>query len=56
MTDMILPSIVQLTGLENISVIGHDNPAVNCGKAGGIHFENCHNFTINYRYKMGEVW
>ena len=44
--DVKLLSVVQLRGLQNISIIGHDNPTVNCDNAGGIHFERCHNCTI----------
>ena len=42
MTDMILPSIVRSSDLVNISIIGHENPTVNCDNAGGIHFDDCH--------------
>ena len=45
MTDVMLLSIVPLVGLENILIIGHDNPTVNCDNTGGIHFDNCHNCT-----------
>ena len=51
-TDAMLLSIVPLVDLENILIIGHDNPTVNCDNVGGIHFDNCH----NYRYHMEEVW
>ena len=44
--DVMLLSIVSLVGLENVSIIGHDNPTVNCDNAGGIYFDNCHNCTI----------
>ena len=50
-TDMMLLSIISLVGLENISIIGHDNPTINCNKTGGIYFDNCHNCTI-----MGIKW
>ena len=46
MMDVKLLSVVQLRGLQNISIIGHDNPTVNCDNAGGIHFEHCNNCTI----------
>ena len=45
-TDVILPSIVTLSGLENFTIIGNDNPTLNCDNAGGIHFDSCHNSTI----------
>ena len=49
--DMMLLSIVSLVGLENVSIIGHDNPTVNCDNVGGIYFDNCHNCTI-----IGITW
>ena len=45
-TDVILQSIVTLSGLENITIIGNDKNTVNCDNAGGIHFDHCHNCTI----------
>ena len=50
-TDVILLSIVLISGLENIAIIGHDNNAVNCDNAGGLHFDHCHNCTI-----IGIAW
>ena len=49
--DVMLLSIVSLVGLENVSIIGHDNPTVNCDNGGGIYFDNCHNCTI-----IGITW
>ena len=49
--DTQLLSIVPLQNLQNILIIGHDNPTVTCDNAGGIHLENCHNCTI-----MGITW
>ena len=46
MADVKLISVVHLRDLQNISIIGHNNPTVNCDNAGGIHFEHCHNCTI----------
>ena len=37
-SDVMLLSVVQLAGLENISIIGHD-PTVNCDNAGGINVQ-----------------
>ena len=45
-TDVMLLSFVSLVGLEDIAIIGYDNPTINCNNAGGIYFENCTNFTI----------
>ena len=49
--DVMLLSIVPLVDIENISIIGHGNPTVNCDNAGGIYFDNCHNCTI-----IGITW
>ena len=35
-TDVMLLSFVSLVGLEDIAIIGYDNPTVNCNNAGGI--------------------
>ena len=49
--DVMLLSVIQLVGLENISITGHNSPTVNCDNAGGIHFDNCHNCTV-----LGITW
>ena len=49
--DVMLLSILQLVGLENITITGNDNPTVNCDNSGGLYFENCHNCTV-----MGIIW
>ena len=46
MTDVMLLSVISLVDLENITIIGHDNPTVNCNNTGGIHFDHCRNCTI----------
>ena len=45
-TDVILQSIVTLSGLENVTIIGNDNATVYCDNAGGIYFDNCHDSMI----------
>ena len=49
-TDMTLSSLIKLSDLENVSVIGHNNPSnnptVNCKTVGGVHFTSCHNCII----------
>ena len=45
-TGMVLSSVVELTYLENILIIGYNNPTVQCGYSGGLHFASCHNVTI----------
>ena len=50
-TDVMLLSIIPLVGIENISIIGHNNPTVNCDNVGAIYFDDCHNCTI-----IGITW
>ena len=45
-TDVTLSSLVTVSDLENVSIIGHNNPTVNCISAGGIHFTCCNNCII----------
>ena len=42
-TDVVLPSLIKVSDLANVSIIGHDIPTVNCRNIGGIHFAFCHN-------------
>ena len=50
-TDVILSSLTKPSNLENVSVVGHNNPTVNCTDVGGIHFTFCHNCII-----QGIIW
>ena len=50
-TDVMLLSFVSLVGLEDIAIIGYDNPTINCDNSGGIYIENCTNCTI-----VGVTW
>ena len=50
MTDAQLSSVIQLVGLTNISIIGYNDPTVNCN-LGGFHFVS--SYTIMIR---GIVW
>ena len=45
-TDVTLSSLVIVSGLENVSIIGHNNPTVNCRSAGGINITFCNNCII----------
>ena len=45
-TDVTLTSVIHVSNLVNVSIIGHNNPTVNCRGAGGIHFTSCHNCII----------
>ena len=45
-SDMVLSSVIQLTHLKNVAIIGYNNPTVQCGHSGALHFVSSHNFTI----------
>jgi len=45
-TDVMLSSLIKASDLENVSIIGHNNPTVNCKNVGGIHFTFGHNYII----------
>ena len=45
-TDVTLSSLVTVSDLENVSIIGHNNPTVNCESAGGINVTFCNNCII----------
>ena len=42
-TDVMLSSLIRVSDIENITVIGHNNPTVNWKRFGGIHFKFCQN-------------
>ena len=42
-TDVTLSSRIKVLNLINVSMIGYNNPTVNCRNIGGIHFTFCHN-------------
>ena len=44
-TDVTLSSLIERSDLQNVSIIGHNNPTVNC-KTGGVQFTFCHNCII----------
>ena len=46
-----MSSLTKPSNLENISIVGHNNPTVNCTNVGGIHFTFCHNCII-----QGIIW
>ena len=41
---LFLPS--EVSNLENVSIIGHNNPTVNCQRSGRLHFTSCQNCII----------
>ena len=45
-TDVMFTTLINTSNLENVSIIGHNNPTVYCKRAGGIHFNFCHNCII----------
>ena len=45
-TDVTLSSVVLLSHLQNISIVGQENPTINCD-GGGLHLVYCHNCTID---------
>ena len=45
-TDVTLSSLTKPSNLENVSIVGFNNPNVNCTDGGGIHFTICHNCII----------
>ena len=45
-TDVTFSSPINISIVANVSIIGHNNPTVNCKRAGGIHFNFCHNCII----------
>ena len=45
-TDVALSTLIKPSNLENVSIIGHNNPTVNCTNVGGIHFIFCRNCKI----------
>ena len=50
-TDLMLSSLIEVSNLVNVSIIGHNNPTVNCRKFGGINLTFCHNCII-----QGIIW
>ena len=45
-SDVMLTSVINVSSLENVSIIGHNNPTVKCRGAGGIHLFLCRNCII----------
>jgi len=45
-TNVMLSSLIETSGLKNVSIIGHNNPTVNCKNVGGMYFTICRNFII----------
>ena len=45
-TDVTLSSLVKVSDIENVTIIGHNNPTVNCKDFGRIHLNLCNNCII----------
>ena len=45
-TDVTLPLVLQLINITNITIVGHNNPTVNCNNTGALHFTSSHGITI----------
>ena len=47
-TDVTLSSLAKLSDIENVTIIGHNNPTVNCKDFGRIHLNFCNNCIIQH--------
>ena len=45
-TDVVLSSVVQLMNINNITIVGHNNPAVKCNNTGALNFTSSHDITM----------
>ena len=45
-TDVTLSSLVRVSDLENVTIIGHNNPTVNYKNVSGVQFSFCHNCIV----------
>ena len=45
-TDVRLSSFIEVSHIENVTIIGHNNPTVSCKTFGGIHLNFCNNCII----------
>ena len=45
-TDVNFSSLIKKSDLENVSIVGHSNPTVNCKNTAGIHLKFCYNCII----------
>ena len=45
-TDVTLSSLAKVSDIENVTIIGHNNPTVNCKDFGRIHLNICNNCII----------
>ena len=41
-TDVTLSSLIKISSIENVTVIGHGTPTINCTNFGGMYFTFCH--------------
>ena len=45
-TNVELSIVVPIVKLANITIIGHNDPTINCNNSGGLHFISCYNCII----------
>ena len=45
-TDVTLSSLIEVSCIENVTIIGHNKPTVECIYAGGLHINFCHNCIV----------
>ena len=45
-TNVTLSSVIPLTKLNNIMIVGHNNPTVTCNNTGALQFESCSNLVM----------
>ena len=50
-SDAMLSSLTEVSDLQNVSIIGHNHPTLNCKRVGRIHFTFCYNCII-----QGIIW
>ena len=50
-TNVTLSLLTEVSHLENVSIIGHNNPTVNCTNSGALNITFCHNWII-----QGIIW
>ena len=51
--DVTLSSLTKPSNLENVSIVGHNNPTVTCTNVGGIHFSFCQNCIVLFKVLLG---
>ena len=55
-TDVTLSSLIKISSIENVTVIGHGTPTVNCTNFGAMYFTFCHSLPDHSSHYLGWVW